>query len=327
MNPVTHIANFAIQNGITIFVVSLLIFIGKNLDIFVKKKSRIRFAQSFLKAQAMDYRQAAEISLEALDTVFKSRDFLSLKIPHLKRLYAVSIVIASTLLLYYLLISSGSFSLAYAMMDETGPKHPILLFVLDNGFQTVFLLLLPLLIFIVNPILDFFSYTETRFLLQSMIKELDRGKRPPFLTIIVHCFYDLVYSFGLFVFFIYGARNLFDGLILNLQYGFSKPPELLDAITNSIKEPFKLVDSYFSGFGVDGLYGGILLSTFISTLFVWYVFSALFLSLLQKYISIFLSFINRHTHIVRMFIRTPFSIIAYLTSALVILVDIATSQL
>lgn len=327
LNPITHVANFAINNGIIIFLVTLFIFLGKSLDKFVKKKSKAAFARNFLRAEAMNCQQAAQISLEALDSVFKSKLVLSIRVPNVKRLYVVSVVIASAIMLYYLLISSDNYSATYLISKDAGKKIPVLIFETAKGnFEFILTMLLPLLILLVNPVLDFFSYGETRFLLEKMISTLEKENKSQFFVVLSYCAIDLLYSFGLFVLFIYGARNVFESLVFGFNLGVKKAPNFLETIKGGIREPFVLVDSYFSGLGVDGLYGGILLSTFVSTLFVWYVFSAFFIAFLQKYISRILSYINEHTHIIRIFMKKPFGIIAYVFSAIAITIDLIVRQ-
>lgn len=323
---ITHVGNFAINHGVIIFVISLLLFLGRSLDKFVKKSSRFLFARDFLSAKNFCYVSAARVSLEGLDNVFKTKKIFGLMIPKISRLYVVSILISSVILVYYLVISSNN----YQLVGLVGPGELVissaLVFDTENGSEFISLLLIPLLIFIANPILDFFSYTQTRFLLKKLIETLESGKYNNLIVIALFCMVDVFYSFALFVLFIYTARRIFYSYVFDSS-GSSIPLEfdLMQTLEFAATEPFDLIGSYFSSLGVDGLYGGILLSTFISTLFVWYVYLSYLVGVVQVFFSKALNFLSRHTYILRAFYKKPFAIVSYFFAGIALFFDVALS--
>lgn len=86
MSPVTNIGNFAINHALLIFIVSLLLFLGRNLDKLVKKASKASFSRDFSRAQSLNYLNAARILLDGIDDVFKNKKVIGIVIPKVTRL-------------------------------------------------------------------------------------------------------------------------------------------------------------------------------------------------------------------------------------------------
>lgn len=328
MSTISYIGNFAVSHGLVIFIVSLILFLGRSLDKFVKKGSRTSFARDFLRAQRLNYLNAARISLDGIDNAFKTKKLAGVVIPKLTRLYAVSVLLSSTIMAYYLLISMNNYVFGDVGIEHRGIIRSALIFRTEESFEFIFFLLIPLLIFISNPILDFFSYSQTRIFLNKLIGVLEEGKYHPLIVMTFFCVLDLFYSFILFVGFIYTTRRFFN------NYMFSESDNqpqgkvnLIETLEFAVKEPFELIGSYFSSLGVDGIYGGILLSTFISTLFVWYVYFSYFIGVIQKYFSKTFRYLNKHTYILRIFYRKPFSMVSYFISLILISFDILIKQI
>ncbi|MEP1327138.1 hypothetical protein [Pseudophaeobacter sp.] len=329
MEVITRILNYAGQHGFVAVLVVLLLLIGTGLDKIVKRNSKISFARVFLSQKRTDYLIAASISLEVLDNLFNTRRIFGIVVPNFRRLFVFSVVVSSLIMVMYFLMNLSRFKIGTLRSDGVEILQPILMFSLGDGnAEFVFIWLLPLLILISNPMLDVVSYSQTRIFLAQLIKSLNKTSKHQLVKITFFIVADLAYSFLLFSLFIFGTRRLYNEFVLNLNPDIPiVSKSFFETIISAAQEPLELVSSYISGFGVEGLYGGILISTFVSTLFIWFVFASFLLSYAQDYTNRLLRYLSRHTHIVRFFFRRPFTICAYLMIALVLAISVVWNYL
>lgn len=307
------ILHFTIGNAEIIFAIGLLLIIGRYLDKFIKKNSRIKFSRNFLQKEKINYLDASKNSLYVLDYVFSSKKTLGLILPRFSRIFIASVIISGSIMGLYMLLFLDKIAIGQLIVRGEPLKQPILMFsISQNNTEFILLYLIPILLFFVNPVLDFFSYGQTRFFLDVLVRLLEKSENHHLIKIAVFCFLDLLYSFLLFGIFIFGARALYYLFSFEPRQSTVEPISFLETLKETAGEPFRLVNSYFSGLGIDGIYGGILISTFISTLFVWYIFGSYMLTYLQKYFEKILKLISEHSHLIRVFYRKPFTVISYL---------------
>ncbi|WP_394688177.1 hypothetical protein [Hoeflea sp.] len=297
------------------FAVTFLLFSGRFLDRFIKKKSRMKFARNFFEGSYYNFEDAIDTSIEFLNKTLGEKSFGVFVLPNIWKMYLYSLVISIFLSIFYLISSYGNFTLSN--IGNAGHEKPAIIFFTPSGIEFLLIYSFVSIIFLVNPILDYVSYVQTRSMLRNLRKTVNTNNISTIINIIQFVVLDTLLTFMLYMIFIYTARTRITAWLLNIELNpKSNPDGFLDSLISIGKEAPKLINSYFSGLGVDGIYGGILISTFISTIFIWYILIAYSFGYTFRGLTKMGNILSHYTNFIIHVYRKPFTVMSYIFSSI-----------